>query len=557
MPETVFKVLFRHFVRRSLENDLTSRSGDARVTLTTMLGFLAAPGVLAPIWLMPYVGRYSHAAVYLKGALILLSVTVMGFVSALGWDSLYLDRLDFFVLGPLPLKARTIVAAKLAAVISLLALFSVDINLFSMLVFSPVSGDPQTVGHTVKAIFAYGAAAFGASAFIFFFFAAVQGVLINLLPRVWGTRAAALAQFALMAVLVLMFLLFPLAFASASTAKVTVLGWCYPPLWFIAVYEVLIGIHTPPFDALAVVGVRALVVCIAVSLICYVLGYKRQLRRFIEAPEEVTTAPGAIRSALEKALNALVLRHPVERACFYFVIAALGRSRTHRLFLSLYIAAGLAFILEGVASDPYAMVRGTHSPPLTLLSLPLIFSFFALAGMRFVFTLPIELRSNWLFQLTADVDREKYLSGVTKAMLLCALVPVWIWLLPLAIVLWGPVQAIAVFLYSIALCVLLTSVLLDGFYKIPFACAYMPGRAKVARRWPLYVFGFTAYAFSMAELERAILRRPMIYVLVVGLVFFAARFYTPVRDRFRARQPGFIYDEEPEGTVLRLGLGNN
>jgi hypothetical protein len=76
-------------------------------------------------------------------------------------------------------------------------------------------------------------------------------------------------------------------------------------------------------------------------------------------------------------------------------------------------------------------------PDEALLSIPLILSFFVLSGMRMVFAIPSELPANWTFQITEDSDHKDCLSGVRKAMMLLAIVPIFSLLFPVYAVLWG------------------------------------------------------------------------------------------------------------------------
>jgi hypothetical protein len=70
------------------------------------------------------------------------------------------------------------------------------------------------------------------------------------------------------------------------------------------------------------------------------------------------------------------------------------------LYLGAYAGTGLALTLVGIAST---VLRSAdigierHDP--SLLSIPLVMSFFMLCGLRFIFTVPAELGANWVFRL--------------------------------------------------------------------------------------------------------------------------------------------------------------
>ena len=44
---------------------------------------------------------------------------------------------------------------------------------------------------------------------------------------------------------------------------------------------------------------------------------------------------------------------------------------------------------------------------------------------------------------------------------------------------------------------------------MPFTCSYFPGKVSLALLAGVYLYGFTAYSFRMADLEAALERRPL------------------------------------------------
>jgi hypothetical protein len=74
-----------------------------------------------------------------RALLIGFSMPVVALIAVLQWDRLLPDRRDLEVLRPLPLRRRTLVEAKAAAVIGFLGLFVWAVNLFTVVVFPMVS----------------------------------------------------------------------------------------------------------------------------------------------------------------------------------------------------------------------------------------------------------------------------------------------------------------------------------------------------------------------------------------------------------------------------------
>src|SRR5207244_2735745 len=132
-------------------------------------------------------------------------------------------------------------------------------------------------------------------------------------------------------------------------------------------------------------------------------GYRRHFVRIAEIIEGASTERVARRSAAALALDRWVLRTPFQRGCFQFVWKTLLRSESHRLVLAGMGGLGLVLAsdtllsaFQGGRSWSNAMVSGDG------LSIPLVLAFFIIVGLRVVFEIPVELRSNWIFRLMLD-----------------------------------------------------------------------------------------------------------------------------------------------------------
>jgi hypothetical protein len=144
--------------------------------------------------------------------------------------------------------------------------------------------------------------------------------------------------------------------------------------------------------------------------------------------------------------------------------------------------------------------------------------------------------------------------GVRKAMLVLAIVPVLLPIVPLFGVLWDWGTSLHHFLYCLALAVLLGEFLLLRFEKIPFTCSYVPGKANLPLYGIGYILAFVTYAYSMSALEHNLLRRPGAYalfcaVLISGIVLLIRRRVQIVSDGYQ-----LVYDDRTEPAVTTLGL---
>ena len=222
---------------------------------------------------------------------------------------------------------------------------------------------------------------------------------------------------------------------------------------------------------------------------------------------------------------------------------------------ALYLGVALALILSGFvgsASDGATLAAG--QPTVLLLSIPLVFSFFALIGLRVLFAVPIELSANWVFQMTELDDKTGYLQGTRNALIVIGLVPLALVTLPAYWVLWGPAAAIGHTLLWVLLGLLLVEALLTAFSKVPFTCSYVPGRANVRMLAPLYVALTLMYGYSTARWELWLLAEPRRW-LVTAIALLVALAVT--RHRRRTRQvevPFLTYQETDPDARVELGL---
>jgi len=276
--------------------------------------------------------------------------------------------------------------------------------------------------------------------------------------------------------------------------------------------------------------------------------------RSLESADEFSTVPSAMERLVTRVLDRWVVRGALEQASFYFIWKTLTRRRRHKLLFAAWVAVGCAVIFEGLA---VLVARGGNSwmyrPSPELLPAPLILAFFILCGMRHVFTVPAELRANWLFQVSDRGEARQCLAGVKKAMIVLGVVPLFALLLPLHVLFWGWRAAALHMFFGLVISCLLVDVLLLNFEKFPFTCSYLPGKANLKVSWPLYLFGFTTYVSVFLTLEYWMFREPIRFawlaavVVLVRLALFVYRWR--VGDHV-----ALVFDEQPEPLVRTLNL---
>ena len=132
MKRLQFRVLYREFLFRIVDLELLSAhaEGDSRA----LLGQFASLLLFCSLILAAYAGLWTASVssapplVHVVGAwtmehfLIATTMLVVGLFAVLSLESTFPDRRDVLVLGPLPVCARTMFLAKVAAVATALGL---------------------------------------------------------------------------------------------------------------------------------------------------------------------------------------------------------------------------------------------------------------------------------------------------------------------------------------------------------------------------------------------------------------------------------------------------
>ncbi len=561
--------LVKHFFGGFFDNDWLSRNQDMGAALAQIFGLIAAPGLLIPMILYPFyelaAGMPSFqremALLQHKCFFICFSMLVTGFVSIIEWDALFPNARDYRILTPLPVPARTVFAAKFTALFLFLLSFGVVVNAFSPVMFPVTSLSAAEKSPSLTDIFclgmAHAAALYAATAFTFFFFVAVQGILMNLLSYRWFKRVGQGVQLVSLVALLCGFFVHPQAtlLLQPHSTGTPLIAYFFPPLWFLGLYEKLLRYPSPLFDSLAGIALRALGLAIATSLAAYVLTYRRYIRRSIESAITRAAGPGLA----ERAWNALVERltsgDPLEMAAYHFIAKTLARSRRHRLVLATYAGVSLALVLDSLGlllAGPSHEVVSNPGP--ALLSVQLVLAFFLIAGMRYAFTIPVELQANWVFRLADNADGRRYLSCGRKALIVFGAMPPLLLLLLPQWVLWGWKTAALHFLYGFVLALVLVDLLLLNFHKIPFTCSYLPGKANIKARWLWYWLGFSIYAYGMARIEYSLLRAPVRLLVFCAAVLVLRALWCTWQALSHRPCFGFVFQDEPEPVVLTLNL---
>jgi hypothetical protein len=514
-----FAILYRDFLFRMVDLELISARGGVENLLGQLAALLAAFSFVLALFLVS--GPTSSAAWGHQEFLIATSMAIAGLFAVLAWNSILLDRRDRFVLGMLPVRTRTIFAAKIASVGTALTLSVIAVNIFTGLSFPfRVATDASGALGVFRSLGAYWITMFAAGLFVFCALLAIHGLAAQLFSYRLFLRASAFLQLATF------FAVLGIFFLTPAPTKSNLLAWL-PSYWFLGLFQELNGGPVNPvFGRLAARAAASLTIAGAAALMFYTLAYYRHVRRALEEPD---IAPGG-RSHLLSRVSKWISQ-PLERAIFLFTVRTLTRSRQHRLLLAVYGAIGLAFALAYGKSGWRG--RWDH-PNVPFLAATLILLFFSIVGVRAIFILPFELRANWIFHITAVHSPNAYFTAIRKSLLWLAAAPplACITLLLSAVWPWRPVlEHLGI---CLAMAFLLVDLFLYRFRKIPFTCSYLPGGANLKVKLGAYGIAFLCLADGGTLLEFWAFKRPARFLTLLALLVAAAIWAHRRRSEFAA-----------------------
>src|SRR5688500_18471450 len=325
-PETPFKILARVFLEQFAANESATSDVQTRRAIIGVITFLVMPGLflmmrtMSGYEVMVKVARAKDmpqiVEVFLAQMAVLFvsySMISTGLLTVFIWDALVFDKRDAMVLGPLPLRGRTIVGAKLAALATFLLGTALAVNVVSGISFGFVTGAMD--GRILQHLAGHWERTLGGSGFVFSALVIVRGLLVLLVSAHIAATVGSILQF--------VFLSSVLCFMMVPTAT----GQVLPPIsWFAALFEVIRGSSEPAVPGLAQFAVVGLPVSIAGATVISFAGYLKQMRAAL-APSARVAGTARIRRWLARLITG---NDRVAQATSDFVLTTLARSRVQQ-----------------------------------------------------------------------------------------------------------------------------------------------------------------------------------------------------------------------------------
>lgn len=574
MNRLQFRVLYREFLFRVVDLELLSShaQGDA----TKILGQFAALLILLDALFSFGVlglgnGRTPRATILVSAwaiehSLIATTMLVVGLFAVLSWDSIFPDRRDVLALAPLPVPARVIFLAKVAASASALGLTVLVLNGFTSLAWALATAGPSSgildlvfTPALYRSFAAYVITMICAGGLIFCSVLCLQGLASQLFSRRQFLRLSAFLQMAAFCLMVSVYFLQPsLATPKELTAPQNQ-HWLevLPSYWFLGLLQQLNGSMHPAMAALARRAWISLILSIAGAVAAYGLSYLRTLRKIAEEPD---ITPGSRRGGWLPSFGAAF-----ETAITQFSLRTLLRSRQHRLILAFYFGVGFAItilflktpiaqrqLMGPLPGDPWRQANG----PLLASSIVMISAW--IVGTRVVFSMPVNLRANWIFRISLIGGAPACLVARRRALAVMTLAPAWVGSTALFLLIWPWKLAISHVIVLVLLSTALMELCLHGPQKIPFTCSYLPGRSNFHITFWLCIGLLMNLIGKGAEFERRALVDSSLYsrALVVLIVFLAiARWRSSAGANGEEAGPQF--EDELPPVIIGLALNQD
>ena len=546
-----FRVLCRQYMLRVI--DLESLSVDADVTaylgqfagiaiMGSAIHSVVAWAYMAPMKPEARLGYAWHFDQYL----IAIMMLVVGLFAVVSWDSTFPDRRDIMVLAPLPITARCILFAKLAASGAILGIAVLAINVFSGFIW------PFAVGIAnggwpgfFRAVAAYWFTMVAAALFLYCCVLTVQGTVNLVLPRRWSLLASAFLQLAAFGAF---FTTYFLQGTLTSPAEITAprnqfLLAVSPSFWFFALFNQVNGTLPSYLVWLAQRAWIGLGVAIIGAVSSLLLCYLHAMRRMAEASDLV---PGAGRFQ-----DLLRIGSSLQIAILQFVLRTLARSRQHRIILAFYLSIAFAIALNVVRKG----IAAGAPRPFTA-EFPLVTSLimiFAVMGFVNVFSLPVSLTANWVLRTTQIWSSDRYIAATGQTLLLLSVLPSWLVSAGLGMT-FRPLSLVAAHLGVLAFFgLIMAEASLVGFQKIPFTCSLLPGNTNVQFVFWRTLGGVILLSVFISSSEIPALHSRPLYVALVAVMFTAAAVLS-VYNRRRAKSALLYYEELPDEAITSLKL---
>jgi hypothetical protein len=518
--------------------------------LSLMPSYFIFPPNTAPRGYWPRVSDHYFYVMYASIAL--------GAATVFEWDLLFPDLLDVLVLTPLPVPARKFFTAKIAALGFFLALFLFASGVPGVVFLPMIAEEPSVIRHFIAHILAVTAGGLFTAGF---FLSLHGILLNTLGERAFRWISPVLQALSLTVLLLVLFLFpllshnLQLLLRSGNQAA----EW-FPIFWFLGVYQTLLegSAAAHIFHALAARGAFALLFVLALTILTYPLAYRRKMRSAIEG-HVAKNSHNWLAAAKDTVLHAVFILRPSQRAAYHFISQTLKRAPHHRVYLSMYGGVGLALLIATTIEfhQHNGQVHLVYSEFGLRSAIP-VTAFLVISGLKVAFMAPVELRANWAFHVIGSRPSQDHVTATLRWTLPRAFFVVAAVLLLAKLVspstFPGWRQITAQVLIALSLCLLLIDVLFQGFLSVPFTVPLIYSKRNLAFYVAAFLLLFVPLIQTTIDSGHWI-ERNLWHFLVAALIAVAAHILLEQKQRkMILERAGWPEDMEIEEFPQRLGL---
>ncbi|MGE5836424.1 MAG: hypothetical protein ACM4AI_18270 [Acidobacteriota bacterium] len=538
-PSAQFRPLTETFLARFFENEVTSGRTDLRTSFFWVVAVLAGPGLLGVVyrqfaWTEITMRHGSEAlAAYVlfdKSLYLVITFVAIGFVSAVAWPSLSLDRRDGLILGALPIRLRVIVAAKLVAVGVYILVLSAGMHGLTALLVGGALGAGISLDMVGRGIAAHLIASSALGLFVFAAAAGVQATALALLGPRQFARISAVLQVLFVGIATAALIALP-PISAAAPATLAGLGravptpWILytPPIWFLGLYETVAGSELAIMHDLAGTAMFALALSLLVTVAAYPIACRRVLLATVQGG-----AAGAtpwVRSAMAK-LPAFLARNLPTRAAIQFALSTFSRVSRQRLIVSAAIGVGVT------AVTPIALAwlsQGSGPPSRRLMTalatLPVLLIVCLVTALRVAAAAPAELPARWVFAV-APAPPLAGREALRRIMIALGSMPIVVLSGAVWWIYWGGALAGGHVVVTLLASLTLIEIHLWGVAAIPCTRLLSPGSANIQARWPAYVVGLVLFCVVLPQAEVTLAGTEwglFVMIALLGLLYIVIR----------------------------------
>ena len=518
-----FRLLMRNALRRLLNAAVLARDTDPAQFAIWITAIVATP---PSMFAFSQMFKYAVAARTMppeaierlllgdRAFFIVYGMVAAGLLAAMTWEALFPDRTDQEIVGVLPVRPRTLAAAKLSAAMIMALAFATAITLPAAALFglsamaNPLLVPVMFLAHLVAGL--------SACMCVFTLLLLVRGVVGVIFGADHADRLALVLQLLAVIGIVEVFFYLPtvLPMVIERVQHGGNLDWLTLPASHLALYSWLAGAGIDDVSGGAIAAVLTLLVPLLAVISVYLLPGGLMARRALESQ------PGERAGWPTRALRmtTLPLRDARSRAVAQFALTSIARSRRHVLVVATYAGFGIAIAAIALVAARLRVGLIAPAPTASILAVPLVMIFFLSLGLRAAFRIPTELDANWAFRLLPPSPAQAA-AGTRFALMVLVVVPVCLSFAGFAwFAGWRRDTIVTVAVLDAASGFMLIEALLIGWQVIPFACAHTPSIETMKSRWLFYLIPLNVFAFRAASAQTAALGHangPFLYLIVV------------------------------------------